>query len=1228
MKKILFFIFSIITIVNYSQEKTPSQIDNNLPENTKRVGRSITIYDYEIISLSSGISNPSSNFSNSTFSSNGNFFEISGSYFFSKIGIGLSIGQSTNRTDQKLMDLSNTYQFSSINSSDDLKISYYGFGPEFKTSFNKIQASFIIRSGIMSIKPLSLTSSFNENIDVAVPIYNLSTSKTSKVSYFSTGIKIGYQVVKNLNLFATLNYQSALSNNLTFSERKIEISTDGTIDPETRKLIQSGVALNYSSNSIKIKPQSSNYGIGLSYTFSAKNKGRAPGSIGAASTPSRRNIKENEKINAQISRKILDRGEAGDNVGIHLKNGDNRDADSDDDGFLDSLEISDGVDNDCDSDTSTTKRMNKGELVDAIAKDAGLSKADAGKALNAIASNLSESLKKGNAVQLIGFGHSILARAARTGRNPQTGATIKTAAKKVAKFKADKAEININNRTFGDGHNADANPKGFIKNENQIDKRLRLPIRDSGSTVGAGKPDSKRIDHSTTGGDMEVKSSSRVIGNTTGGDMEVKPSKSEIATITPGQKYVDTLQSKQMNKGELVDAIAKDANLSNKRTDNSQNPQGNGGPIQMNKGELVDAIAKDANLSKADASNALNAFIASMSKELNSGNCVKLIVPIAMNRGIREGGKTIGAGTNTKRKSPGRTKYSNITLKKEQVNNDTDNDGFSDSLEISDGVDNDCNSETTPTKRMNKGELVDAIAKDAGLSKADAGKALNAITSHLLKSLKMTNIFIEISKDTKVKGFSKSKRRLRIKRKSIAINKKIREGGRTIGARDSQKIAAKKVAKFKAGAATANPVKRTSNSQNPQGNDGEIQMNKGELVDAIAKDVGLSKADAGKALNAFIASMSKELNNENCVKLIVPVAINKRIREGGRTIGAGQIINTNKDNNQQGYTKESTMIFVRVDETSLRNSNTKIPKDNLIQENDQRMSKRTLRAREENGKRVKNQTLRTIDNRSRDKRGARVKARTRRTVDQRYIDKRDARVKARTLRTQDKRYNNKRDQRVKERALRAEDKRYSNKRDARVKVRTLRTADKRYSNKRDERIKARTLRTADKRYSAKRDQRVKARTLRTEDERYSNKRDERIKARTLRTEDKRYAHELTHTVQQGAGIKPVQITTKETNTVNPSTNLDSRFLKAQNDQTIQLFKNKYQLTAPLLNSKDQTELINYNWTVKNKTQNKKDKFTGKSINYDFDVSGTYEIEITPNVNNKNLNSYRITIICN
>jgi len=80
--------------------------------------------------------------------------------------------------------------------------------------------------------------------------------------------------------------------------------------------------------------------------------------------------------------------------------------------------------------------MNKGELTSAIAASAGLTKADSEKALNAITSAISNSLKKGERVGLVGFGSfSVSQRAKRTGRNPQTGKEITIPAKKVVKFK-------------------------------------------------------------------------------------------------------------------------------------------------------------------------------------------------------------------------------------------------------------------------------------------------------------------------------------------------------------------------------------------------------------------------------------------------------------------------------------------------------------------------------------------------------------------------------------------------------------------------------------------------------------------------------------------------------------------------------------------------------------------------------------------------------------------------
>ncbi|OAB78909.1 HU family DNA-binding protein [Cochleicola gelatinilyticus] len=81
--------------------------------------------------------------------------------------------------------------------------------------------------------------------------------------------------------------------------------------------------------------------------------------------------------------------------------------------------------------------MNKSDLIDAMAEDAGITKAAAKKALESFLGNVEGSLKKGNRVSLVGFGSwSVSKRAAREGRNPQTGKTIKIAAKNVVKFKA------------------------------------------------------------------------------------------------------------------------------------------------------------------------------------------------------------------------------------------------------------------------------------------------------------------------------------------------------------------------------------------------------------------------------------------------------------------------------------------------------------------------------------------------------------------------------------------------------------------------------------------------------------------------------------------------------------------------------------------------------------------------------------------------------------------------
>ena len=84
--------------------------------------------------------------------------------------------------------------------------------------------------------------------------------------------------------------------------------------------------------------------------------------------------------------------------------------------------------------------MNKSELVDFIAGEAEISKAAAGRALDAVTTAVKKTLKKGGTVTLVGFGtFSVGKRAVRVGRNPQTGAEIKIKAAKVPKFRPGKA---------------------------------------------------------------------------------------------------------------------------------------------------------------------------------------------------------------------------------------------------------------------------------------------------------------------------------------------------------------------------------------------------------------------------------------------------------------------------------------------------------------------------------------------------------------------------------------------------------------------------------------------------------------------------------------------------------------------------------------------------------------------------------------------------------------------
>ncbi len=84
--------------------------------------------------------------------------------------------------------------------------------------------------------------------------------------------------------------------------------------------------------------------------------------------------------------------------------------------------------------------MNKGDLIEAVSGDAGLSKADASRAVDSVIIAITKALKGGKQVSLVGFGtFAVKKRAARTGRNPRTGEAIQIRASKVPGFRAGKA---------------------------------------------------------------------------------------------------------------------------------------------------------------------------------------------------------------------------------------------------------------------------------------------------------------------------------------------------------------------------------------------------------------------------------------------------------------------------------------------------------------------------------------------------------------------------------------------------------------------------------------------------------------------------------------------------------------------------------------------------------------------------------------------------------------------
>lgn len=241
MKKIIILLFFGISLITYSQK-------NNSKLNTN----SSTPF---FVGLASGISSPSSSFSDDSFAANGSFIDISGAYYFSNFGIGVSFGQISNPTSSNFNNSTNSLNIPIINTSENWKQFYYGIGPEYKTNFGNFSTTFSTKIGLQSVNSINLESNYT-NGESTIAILKIKSDKTSSLSYFSTSIKFGFNISSNFNLYATANYMSTLSDGITLSRSKIaDTNRNGIIDAEDLKFATGSATIDYETSTQNIKLQ-------------------------------------------------------------------------------------------------------------------------------------------------------------------------------------------------------------------------------------------------------------------------------------------------------------------------------------------------------------------------------------------------------------------------------------------------------------------------------------------------------------------------------------------------------------------------------------------------------------------------------------------------------------------------------------------------------------------------------------------------------------------------------------------------------------------------------------------------------------------------------------------------------------------------------------------------------------------------------------------------------------
>jgi hypothetical protein len=256
--RLTFLIFFLITTISYSQKRPPE------PEENK--------YSLIEVMMAAGISAGISPAQNNTSAGNGKFIDLSSTYYFSDLGIGISLGNFSNPIKkEKLDNIITTYPIKF--NSENWKTNYYGIGPNYRINIGKIKTVIFGRAGLMYVKPISLKGNFipedPQSPINSVAVYNFSKKETSIIGFYNVGVRFGYKLNPNFGLYISASYLSSFSDKIIAQDGRkqfTDINNDGIIT-ETDIVSEEGTLVDFQYTEKKIHPQVFNFGIGLSYSF-------------------------------------------------------------------------------------------------------------------------------------------------------------------------------------------------------------------------------------------------------------------------------------------------------------------------------------------------------------------------------------------------------------------------------------------------------------------------------------------------------------------------------------------------------------------------------------------------------------------------------------------------------------------------------------------------------------------------------------------------------------------------------------------------------------------------------------------------------------------------------------------------------------------------------------------------------------------------------------------------